>query len=155
MKHQKITKNTQWYSQEGQGPVKAELKMNFAEICEPEPFSLYFSPVDPNQIGKGITLITVLDVNDNAPVFAIDYETLLCENSMPGQVRPRDISVVGLASFLLFFPSLSVNSLEVWHTKTACWASQPLKLSPPSKQLHCAQTVSVLQLRVTPGGQHH
>uniref|UniRef100_A0A672JAY0 Cadherin 7 n=1 Tax=Salarias fasciatus TaxID=181472 RepID=A0A672JAY0_SALFA len=27
-----------------------------------------------------------LDINDNAPVFAIDYETLLCENAMPGQV---------------------------------------------------------------------
>uniref|UniRef100_A0A669C3V4 Cadherin 7 n=1 Tax=Oreochromis niloticus TaxID=8128 RepID=A0A669C3V4_ORENI len=53
---------------------------------------------DPTQIGKGITLITVLDVNDNAPVFAIDYETLLCENAIPGQVRPRNISAVGLAS---------------------------------------------------------
>ncbi|XP_035854138.1 cadherin-7 isoform X2 [Sander lucioperca] len=41
---------------------------------------------DPTQIGKGIALITVLDINDNAPVFAIDYETLLCENAMPGQV---------------------------------------------------------------------
>ncbi|KAG8009581.1 Cadherin-7 [Nibea albiflora] len=41
---------------------------------------------DPNQIGKGISLITVQDINDNAPVFAIDYETLLCENAMPGQV---------------------------------------------------------------------
>ncbi|XP_068566231.1 cadherin-7-like [Cebidichthys violaceus] len=41
---------------------------------------------DPTQIGKGIALITVLDINDNAPVFAIDYETILCENAMPGQV---------------------------------------------------------------------
>uniref|UniRef100_A0A3Q1AQ38 Cadherin domain-containing protein n=1 Tax=Amphiprion ocellaris TaxID=80972 RepID=A0A3Q1AQ38_AMPOC len=41
---------------------------------------------DPMEIGKGIALITVLDINDNAPVFAIDYETLLCENAMPGQV---------------------------------------------------------------------
>uniref|UniRef100_A0A3B4F269 Cadherin 7 n=1 Tax=Pundamilia nyererei TaxID=303518 RepID=A0A3B4F269_9CICH len=41
---------------------------------------------DPTQIGKGITLITVQDINDNAPVFAIDYETLLCENAIPGQV---------------------------------------------------------------------
>ncbi|XP_061522030.1 cadherin-7-like isoform X1 [Phycodurus eques] len=41
---------------------------------------------DPNQIGKGVAIITVLDVNDNAPVFAIDYETLLCENAMPGTV---------------------------------------------------------------------
>ncbi|XP_061878155.1 cadherin-22-like [Entelurus aequoreus] len=41
---------------------------------------------DPNQIGKGLAIVTVLDVNDNAPVFAIDYETLLCENSAPGTV---------------------------------------------------------------------
>ncbi|KAI3354873.1 hypothetical protein L3Q82_004671 [Scortum barcoo] len=41
---------------------------------------------DPAQIGKGIALITVQDINDNAPVFAIDYETLLCENALPGQV---------------------------------------------------------------------
>uniref|UniRef100_A0A8C2Z3K7 Cadherin 7 n=1 Tax=Cyclopterus lumpus TaxID=8103 RepID=A0A8C2Z3K7_CYCLU len=33
-----------------------------------------------------IALITVQDINDNAPVFAIDYETILCENAMPGQV---------------------------------------------------------------------
>lgn len=49
---------------------------------------------DPGQIGKGISLITVLDINDNAPEFAIDYETLLCENTLPGQVSP-----------LLVFPS--------------------------------------------------
>ncbi|KAM4606285.1 cadherin-7 [Polymixia lowei] len=41
---------------------------------------------DPTQIGKGIALITVQDINDNAPVFAIEYETLLCEHAMPGQV---------------------------------------------------------------------
>ncbi|XP_077411072.1 cadherin-7-like isoform X3 [Vanacampus margaritifer] len=41
---------------------------------------------DPNQIGKGVAIISVLDVNDNAPVFAIDYETLVCENTMAGTV---------------------------------------------------------------------
>ncbi|XP_017262289.1 cadherin-7a [Kryptolebias marmoratus] len=41
---------------------------------------------DPTQIGKGIALITVLDINDNAPVFAMDYDTVLCENAMAGQV---------------------------------------------------------------------
>ncbi|XP_077365206.1 cadherin-7-like [Festucalex cinctus] len=41
---------------------------------------------DPNQIGKGVAIINVLDVNDNAPVFAIDYETLVCENAMAGSV---------------------------------------------------------------------
>ncbi|XP_019728279.1 cadherin-7-like, partial [Hippocampus comes] len=43
---------------------------------------------DPNQIGKGTAIINVLDVNDNAPVFAIDYESLVCENALPGTVRP-------------------------------------------------------------------
>lgn len=41
---------------------------------------------DPSQVGRGITLITVMDINDNAPVFAIEYETLLCENAVRGQV---------------------------------------------------------------------
>lgn len=58
---------------------------------------------DPAQIGKGVALITVLDINDNAPIFAIDYETLLCENAMPGQVRPRNVSEVRFSSSLLPF----------------------------------------------------
>ncbi|KAG5851063.1 cadherin-7-like [Anguilla anguilla] len=41
---------------------------------------------DPTQVGKGIAVITVMDINDNAPVFAIEYETFLCENAKPGQV---------------------------------------------------------------------
>ncbi|KAI1888894.1 hypothetical protein AGOR_G00173460 [Albula goreensis] len=41
---------------------------------------------DPSQVGKGIAVITVMDINDNAPVFAIEYETFLCENAKPGQV---------------------------------------------------------------------
>lgn len=41
---------------------------------------------DPSQVGRGIALITVMDINDNAPVFAIEYETLLCETAAPGQV---------------------------------------------------------------------
>ncbi|XP_067291209.1 cadherin-7 [Pseudorasbora parva] len=41
---------------------------------------------DPSQVGRGIALITVMDINDNAPVFAIEYETLMCENASPGQV---------------------------------------------------------------------
>lgn len=31
--------------------------------------------------------ITILDINDNAPEFAMDYETTVCENAQPGQVR--------------------------------------------------------------------
>ncbi|GAA6080736.1 cadherin-7a, partial [Tachysurus ichikawai] len=44
---------------------------------------------DPSQVGKGITLITVMDVNDNAPIFAIEYETFLCETAGPGQDAPE------------------------------------------------------------------
>ncbi|XP_021468378.2 cadherin-7-like [Oncorhynchus mykiss] len=40
----------------------------------------------PLQVGKCIILITVMDINDNAPVFAIEYETYLCESARPGQV---------------------------------------------------------------------
>ncbi|XP_055723643.1 cadherin-7-like [Salvelinus fontinalis] len=40
----------------------------------------------PLQVGKGIILITVTDINDNAPVFAIEYETYLCESARPGQI---------------------------------------------------------------------
>ncbi|XP_076868726.1 cadherin-7 isoform X2 [Brachyhypopomus gauderio] len=41
---------------------------------------------DPSQVGRGLAVITVMDINDNAPVFAIEYETLVCENASPGQV---------------------------------------------------------------------
>uniref|UniRef100_A0A4W4FLZ2 Cadherin domain-containing protein n=1 Tax=Electrophorus electricus TaxID=8005 RepID=A0A4W4FLZ2_ELEEL len=41
---------------------------------------------DPSQVGRGTAVITVMDINDNAPVFAIEYETLVCENASPGQV---------------------------------------------------------------------
>ncbi|KAK6302195.1 hypothetical protein J4Q44_G00265500 [Coregonus suidteri] len=41
---------------------------------------------DPLQVGKGIVLITVTDINDNAPAFAIEYETYLCESARAGQV---------------------------------------------------------------------
>ncbi|XP_053555545.1 cadherin-8 [Bombina bombina] len=39
-----------------------------------------------SQISKVPVVIKVLDVNDNAPEFATDYEAFLCENGKPGQV---------------------------------------------------------------------
>ncbi|XP_028832015.1 cadherin-7a [Denticeps clupeoides] len=47
---------------------------------------LAIESLDPTQVGKGSAIITVMDINDNAPVFAIEYETILCENAIPGQV---------------------------------------------------------------------
>lgn len=34
--------------------------------------------------------IKVLDINDNAPEFATEYEAFLCENGKPGQVRGHE-----------------------------------------------------------------
>ncbi|XP_043819732.1 cadherin-7 isoform X3 [Dromiciops gliroides] len=41
---------------------------------------------NPSQIGRGYVAITILDINDNAPEFAMDYETTVCENAQPGQI---------------------------------------------------------------------
>ncbi|NWI30065.1 CADH7 protein, partial [Sula dactylatra] len=39
---------------------------------------------NPAQVGRGYVAITILDINDNAPEFAMEYETTLCENAQPG-----------------------------------------------------------------------
>lgn len=44
-------------------------------------------PVDPSLTGKAVVLISVTDVNDNPPSLAMDYDTFVCENAEPGQVR--------------------------------------------------------------------
>ncbi|OXB66749.1 hypothetical protein ASZ78_002994 [Callipepla squamata] len=41
---------------------------------------------NPAQIGRGYVAITILDINDNAPEFAMEYETTVCENAQPGQI---------------------------------------------------------------------
>ncbi|XP_068093215.1 cadherin-7 isoform X2 [Hyperolius riggenbachi] len=48
---------------------------------------------NPAQIGKGYVIISILDINDNAPEFAMEYETSVCENASPGQVI-QEISAV-------------------------------------------------------------
>ncbi|XP_022077605.2 cadherin-7-like isoform X1 [Acanthochromis polyacanthus] len=42
--------------------------------------------LDTSQVGKAIVLVSVADVNDNAPSFAMEYQTFVCENAQPGQV---------------------------------------------------------------------
>uniref|UniRef100_A0A668AXH5 Cadherin 8 n=1 Tax=Myripristis murdjan TaxID=586833 RepID=A0A668AXH5_9TELE len=39
------------------------------------------------KISRAIVAIRVMDINDNAPEFATEYEAFLCENGKPGQVR--------------------------------------------------------------------
>ncbi|KAJ8252376.1 hypothetical protein COCON_G00216880 [Conger conger] len=39
-----------------------------------------------SQISRAIVAIRVLDINDNAPEFATEFEAYLCENGKPGQV---------------------------------------------------------------------
>uniref|UniRef100_A0A8C5EZ69 Cadherin-7-like n=1 Tax=Gouania willdenowi TaxID=441366 RepID=A0A8C5EZ69_GOUWI len=39
-----------------------------------------------SHVGKAVVLISVMDVNDNAPTFATEYQTFVCENATPGQV---------------------------------------------------------------------
>lgn len=48
---------------------------------------LHVIPLDnPHQRSRVPVLIKVLDVNDNAPEFAMIYETFVCENVKAGQV---------------------------------------------------------------------
>lgn len=42
---------------------------------------------NPHQMSRVPVLIKVLDVNDNAPEFAMYYETFVCENVKAGQVE--------------------------------------------------------------------
>ncbi|XP_053174969.1 cadherin-8 isoform X1 [Scomber japonicus] len=47
-----------------------------------------------SQISRAIVAIRVMDINDNAPEFATEYEAFLCENGKPGQVRKEVIQTV-------------------------------------------------------------
>lgn len=56
-----------------------------------------------------------MDINDNAPEFATEYEAFLCENGKPGQVRKEDahsskqLSINFLLSVLFFLFLLLCN----------------------------------------------
>lgn len=43
-------------------------------------------PDNPRQITRVPVYVRVLDVNDNAPTFATNYETFVCENAKANQV---------------------------------------------------------------------
>uniref|UniRef100_UPI0037E7CD67 cadherin-7-like n=1 Tax=Semicossyphus pulcher TaxID=241346 RepID=UPI0037E7CD67 len=42
--------------------------------------------LDLSQVGLAVVLVSVTDINDNAPSLAIKYKTFVCENAEPGQV---------------------------------------------------------------------
>lgn len=48
----------------------------------------FFSPFldNPKQMTRVAVFVRILDVNDNAPQFAVFYDTFVCENARPGQV---------------------------------------------------------------------
>lgn len=102
----------QW--QDMKGEIKMENKGNWNEVIEFTwdfnvwPFfcvSLCISNLSPlfpssplchvshvsignhSQISRAFVTIRVMDINDNAPEFATEYEAFLCENGKPGQVR--------------------------------------------------------------------
>lgn len=47
---------------------------------------LWFVADNPRQTTRVPVFIKVLDVNDNAPEFAMSYDTFVCENVKAGQV---------------------------------------------------------------------
>lgn len=46
----------------------------------------FYSTDNPKQTTRATVYILILDVNDNAPQFAMFYDTFVCENARPGQV---------------------------------------------------------------------
>uniref|UniRef100_A0A3Q2W8R1 Cadherin-7-like n=1 Tax=Haplochromis burtoni TaxID=8153 RepID=A0A3Q2W8R1_HAPBU len=42
--------------------------------------------LDHSQVGKAVVLVSVTDVNDNAPSFPVKYQTSVCEDAQPGQI---------------------------------------------------------------------
>uniref|UniRef100_A0A8P4G278 Cadherin domain-containing protein n=1 Tax=Dicentrarchus labrax TaxID=13489 RepID=A0A8P4G278_DICLA len=56
------------------------------EIIALHNITILATEMDWSQVGKALVLVSVMDVNDNAPNFAAKYETFVCENAEPGQI---------------------------------------------------------------------
>lgn len=84
--------------------------------------SVYWTIIgNHSQISRAIVAIRVMDINDNAPEFATEYEAYLCENGKPGQVRKemthssKQRSITFLLSVLFpFLPLLPCNDWAQW-----------------------------------------
>lgn len=65
-------------------------------------YILCIIPLDnPHQRSRVPVLIKVLDVNDNAPEFAMIYETFVCENVKAGQVFITTLLCYYLVCFII------------------------------------------------------
>uniref|UniRef100_A0A671TEH4 Cadherin-8-like n=1 Tax=Sinocyclocheilus anshuiensis TaxID=1608454 RepID=A0A671TEH4_9TELE len=61
-------------------------KITLAKPLDRETDMWHNITVTATEISRAIVAIKVLDINDNAPEFATEYEAFLCENGKPGQV---------------------------------------------------------------------
>lgn len=60
-------------------------KKTFNRKINPLLFSLLLSD-NPKDTTRVPVYVRILDVNDNAPQFAVFYDTFVCENARAGQV---------------------------------------------------------------------
>ena len=61
------------------------------QMCLPkQTFPLLFLD-NPKEMTRVAVFVRILDVNDNAPQFAVFYDTFVCENARPGQVSTHRI----------------------------------------------------------------
>lgn len=69
-------------------------------------FIFLYKSENHSQISRAIVAIRVMDINDNAPEFADEYQAVLCENGKPGQVRRENDSFIKsvIYHFLTFCP---------------------------------------------------
>lgn len=72
-----------------------------------------YSLENPSQVGRGYVAITILDINDNAPEFAMDYETTVCENAQPGQVSDWWITLLFLRELKKIQQQLSLKFFQL------------------------------------------
>uniref|UniRef100_A0AAQ5YGY0 Cadherin domain-containing protein n=1 Tax=Amphiprion ocellaris TaxID=80972 RepID=A0AAQ5YGY0_AMPOC len=61
-------------------------KITLAKPLDRETDMWHNITVTATEVRKAIVAIRVMDINDNAPEFATEYEAFLCENGKPGQV---------------------------------------------------------------------
>uniref|UniRef100_A0A672FSK8 Cadherin 7 n=1 Tax=Salarias fasciatus TaxID=181472 RepID=A0A672FSK8_SALFA len=57
-----------------------------SQVLHRQGFTQHHHCLDPSQVGKAVVVVSVTDINDNAPKFAIEYQPFVCEEVQPGQI---------------------------------------------------------------------